>query len=147
MPTLRKDRLLKLAEFLDTLKPEKFNFNDIVSESKDSCGTVCCAVGWCPTVFPRSWAWFNYGMLSDRMSVTLKTNLKNADSDTDHLVLDWAKCAAEFFGMTLMEAHMLFIPERRRPWASGSKLSYKTKPKTVARSIRSFIDWQENKSN
>jgi hypothetical protein len=47
-------RLEKLADFLDKLPREKFNFADLVSEiDKKGCGTVCCAIGWTPKVLPH----------------------------------------------------------------------------------------------
>lgn len=50
-------RLLKLADFLDTLEPEKFNINSFVATMDRGCGSVCCALGWCPKVFPDDWVW------------------------------------------------------------------------------------------
>ena len=48
---LRKGRLWKLIRFLQTLPPEKFNFGSTIK--KGSCGTVGCAIGWTPAVFPK----------------------------------------------------------------------------------------------
>lgn len=53
-----RDRMNKLADFLSTLPRRKFRMEDWVSEADDhKCGTVCCAVGWAPAVFPRHWKW------------------------------------------------------------------------------------------
>lgn len=53
-------RLLKLASFLQKLKPEKFDIDRVVEEwdEKKHCGTVCCAAGWTPAVFPRLVEWY-----------------------------------------------------------------------------------------
>lgn len=65
-------RLLTLAYFLRNLPPEKVkmaswvSLRDVPKAFKEdvrilledlSCGTAACAIGWCPTVFPRSWVW------------------------------------------------------------------------------------------
>ena len=50
-----------LADFLDTLPEEQFEFDAVVSEwdrTKDKpCGSVCCAIGWAPMVFPELIKW------------------------------------------------------------------------------------------
>jgi hypothetical protein len=45
------DRLQKLADFLKELPEEKFDYSALRNESE--CGTIACAVGWCPEVFPE----------------------------------------------------------------------------------------------
>ncbi len=61
-------RLLKLADFLDKLPRAKFDFGVIAMQDgkpmlealkagKERCGTVACAIGWMPAVFPRSLRW------------------------------------------------------------------------------------------
>lgn len=47
------DRREQLAKFLDALDPSKFNISSWVDPNR--CGTAVCALGWCPTVFPKSW--------------------------------------------------------------------------------------------
>lgn len=52
---MNKKRLLKLADFLDTLKPKNFDVSEWArqgtvwirgDEVKPDCGTVACAAGW-----------------------------------------------------------------------------------------------------
>lgn len=43
-------RRAKLAAFIRRLPPEKFT-------DTYECGTAHCALGWCPTVFPKAWEW------------------------------------------------------------------------------------------
>ena len=71
---MRADRLLKLADFLDTVDEKKFNYcvwgqidamgefepvegTSITTEEllKVNCNTSACALGWCPTVWPEEW--------------------------------------------------------------------------------------------
>lgn len=44
-------RLLTWADFLDNLHHRKFSLELWANE----CGTVACAAGWLPTIFPRHW--------------------------------------------------------------------------------------------
>lgn len=63
MKYFHKQRLLKLADFIENLPKKKFNLNVIAKgkleefnkavNKKMSCGTVACAMGWMPCVFPR----------------------------------------------------------------------------------------------
>jgi hypothetical protein len=48
------EKLTRWADFLEKLPPEKFNINNWVSKHENGCGTVCCAAGWLPVVFPAS---------------------------------------------------------------------------------------------
>lgn len=53
---MQKQRLLKLASFLKTLTPERFDIRHWQSRDfdKDNCNTAACAWGWCPVVFPEA---------------------------------------------------------------------------------------------
>jgi hypothetical protein len=58
MNAIHKERLLKLAAFLRTVPPEKFDLSSFISdihydEQGPACGTTACAIGWCPVVFPN----------------------------------------------------------------------------------------------
>lgn len=48
---MNKERLLKLAEFLDAVPKEQFNLGQWTSDgSVGSCGTTACACGWATTI-------------------------------------------------------------------------------------------------
>ena len=51
MTQKQANRLVTLIEFLKTLERKKFNF-EILREDQD-CGTIGCAIGWCPEIFPK----------------------------------------------------------------------------------------------
>lgn len=57
-------RLTKLANFLEKLEPEKFDYGHFVREHADNCGTVCCAAGWLPKVDPENWEWYKPSLKS-----------------------------------------------------------------------------------
>jgi hypothetical protein len=51
------EKLLKLCDFLDSLKDEQFDFSSWTSaRDEHDCGTVCCAAGWIPAAFPEEYA-------------------------------------------------------------------------------------------
>lgn len=61
MNSVQANRLVKLAQFLQALKPSDWDYGVIRSgkgkvvveeQVKVSCGTVACGLGWCPNVFP-----------------------------------------------------------------------------------------------
>ena len=132
MKAFHKNRLLKLADFLDNLPRKQFNFGDVVEkfDEKKNCGTICCAVGWCPTVFPRQWNWITeYGDFYVRTKGS-KTG-------------DWTKDAEEFFGIGYADVTNLFFPNSEIPWARNTRLRNNATPKQVAKSIRQFLTWKE----
>lgn len=50
MNKIQRKRFLRLADYLQRLPARKFNFS-IFAQQK-TCGTVGCAMGWTPAVFP-----------------------------------------------------------------------------------------------
>lgn len=78
---MHKQRLLKLAQHLETgkLGHEEFNFmvyNSFRNESDrgQTCGYAGCAIGECPIVFPDEWefSWSGRPMLKTYSSVGLE---------------------------------------------------------------------------
>lgn len=116
MEKIYKDRFYELAVFLEDLKPSKFDYRRIVSRwNKDTtCGTVCCAIGWLPVVFPKKFSW-------------------------DMSVLRIAQPLLEFFGISRKEAEALFLPNNQEAIGEAD-LSGNASPKEVASLIRSFVE-------
>ena len=46
--------LNKLVFGLRSLRESEFDYSEYVSETKNECGTVCCAFGWMPKFVPES---------------------------------------------------------------------------------------------
>ena len=59
MNKIERKRLEKLIGFLKNLNRKKFYFNNVVDtwDEKGECGSICCAIGWTPVIFPRSIKW------------------------------------------------------------------------------------------
>lgn len=129
---MNKKRLLKLAAFLRTLKPKQFDFGEWVSEARfeekqaTKCGTTCCAIGWCPSVFPRSWRW-NVGRWGRLLPELKDASIGTASQD-----------GQAFFGIDAGEFDYLFVPGDLTIDA-GLSLGFGATAKQVARRIERFV--------
>ena len=94
MKHFHKNRLLKLADFLDTLPRKQFDLTLVLEERP--CGTVGCAMGWTPTVFPRL--------------VSVDRKQSYCDIRTDK-AKGFGSVAKEIFGLTVSEITGLFCPD------------------------------------
>lgn len=148
MNAVGKKRLLKLADFLDKLPPEKFDFSEIAVQKgkpmrealkagRTRCGTVGCAIGWMPAAFPRSLRWDETRGWATRTfpDVCLINEPTRVDFDA----------AVTFFGITSADAYWLFQPGGWRGlYASEHNgLHNDATPKQVAKHIRKFVREQE----
>ena len=123
MKAFHKKRLAKLADHLSSgkLGHDVFDYNTwglFESSGKQnkqykvSCKTSGCALGECPTIFPRHWkyrdldlAYFTKQLAEDKeveIEPGLRTNIGYADPLHD---------AQEFFGISSDLAEFLFIAE------------------------------------
>jgi hypothetical protein len=114
-----KARLLKLADFLQTVKPSRFDMGSWVGEDWKgdltlSCGTSACALGWATTIpsFRRLGlylkrtgpdAWWPGG------------NIALRDPRTGRTTCDGEKVAAKVFGLDRYEVWDLFMGEQMTP--------------------------------
>jgi dihydrodipicolinate synthase/N-acetylneuraminate lyase len=117
MKTFDADGLLALANLLDELPPERFDFNTFAGEDWQgdpdlSCGTTACSLGWATTM-PK---------FKDQ-GLRLQRSKHHWVDDDEHLgaaevvlvrpdepTVEGAKAAMEVFGLTLNEAYHLFFP-------------------------------------
>lgn len=153
MNATQRKRLLKLADFLDQLPPQKFDFDSIAVEGekphkealkarKESCGTTACAIGWMPAVFPRLTRWVR--TIAPWDTVTIHIAPKGRSKMRDFQV------AEDVFGLTEQEAEWLFMPDAvvnngLEWWDKGyaeaiSPCDSGATAKEVARHIRKFVE-------
>lgn len=136
MKAVHSKRLEKLAEFLDTLPRQKFNFEEFVREEGKpmaealkagtySCGTAACALGWTPAVFPRLVRWVK--------DATGRTRI----ADVAGGQLTERALGQELFGLSESETVTLFYPKTH--WVLPGVLPPSATPKQVARHIRRFL--------
>jgi hypothetical protein len=135
--------LLKLAAFLEKLPRRKFDFDSVVrswARGKKACGSVCCAMGWCPAVFPKRVSWDSS---PDAISY-LKLDGMPTEYDT----------AAELlFSIPYEDACALFTGAWALAWLNGVALNdsrawgfertWRDTPKNVAASIRAYVKWKK----
>lgn len=143
---MNAERLLLTASFLDTLPPEKFNFNVVAREEGKPmlealaagpvyCGTVGCALGWTPKLFPELVIWARQtGQTSDpaMLAVTLRSQPRTPVWGYD--CWDVTKeTAMSLFDLSERDVYFLFHPDE-------SGLGDSATPSDVANHIRQFVE-------
>lgn len=129
-------RLLKLADFLEKkVVDSNFGLMVIVSgdprklkngiESRHKCGTIACAMGYCPLVFPRLLKYKNNDVV---------LNTKESDFYGDY---NWG-AIKQIFNLTEEESEYLFMPNLREGYITR---------KHVIKRIRNFVREKENAKN
>lgn len=146
MKKVHKDRLLKLADFLEKLPRKKFDY-DVVTRGEDiprkelDCGTVGCAIGWCPVVFPIQLKYRRRERFELGPMIYNKEGLNFGFRESKP-----TPPVREFFGVSLEESQALFNPYRQEArYALGMRaVNEKSTPKAVAKNIRLFVKHKEN---
>jgi hypothetical protein len=124
-------RLLKLATFLKTVPPHRFNYahwagNDWKGDPNLTCGTTACALGWA-TAMP----------FFRRLGLHLKRDVFGTRPYVSVGEWDEEDAAGIIFGLTGEESRFLFFPGefydgRYAPAVDAT-------PKMVARHIEEFV--------
>ncbi len=126
LPEEGKARLKTLIAVLNELDPDKFFFAETVKEHDGQCGTVCCAIGWTPALFPdlAQWGGCTQGCyVGDEAYNTL---------------------AARLFGMSSNIARGIFVPEGQQEVHDDLELLYDdSTPKEVAAMLTHYIELTE----
>lgn len=135
---MNKDRLLKLVDFLNNLDEDKFDFEEIVGDYNNelNCGTLCCAIGWLPRVFPNLVEWSNDA--SDRLRC-VEEEIEEGFQDV----------AENVFDLCPHEVSYLFVPNTNQAQRASEIPGFKllggeATPKEVARNIVVFIKYKES---
>lgn len=133
----RADRLLKLAAHLENGRPgghKKFDFSKwhVNHGDENHCGTLGCAIGEMPVVFPKL---ARFGTIGHWLSGTIgavKGRVKKR--------LSGFELASDVFGVAVKDCHLLFNPGGQRWWVpKQTSLSNRATAKQVARSIRLYV--------
>lgn len=136
-------RMLKLADFLDELPRQKFDFRVIFTQGTKPplealragahrCGTVGCAIGWMPAVFPRDVKWSSWADRDVAQGVCLRSAAQEIDFEA----------AAVFFGLDIKESEYLFSPNgsmMKSDEIIEHRIGGAATPKQVAAHIRRFV--------
>ena len=130
--TIRFDRLKELAGHLETgqLAHERFDFSCYNANEDGSdleigaCGTLGCAIGEFPAIWPEEFSWHGGGIASAKMKIW------NG--------LDLAVC---WLGIYLDAVEHLFFPLEQEPSLyGGRRLGPDATRHEVAANIRAFIE-------
>lgn len=126
---IRFDKLQKLADFLDQLRHDEFNFGEVVAKFDiDGCGTVCCAIGWTPILFPDEVEW------DECANSVSMIGVRGGDG--------YVMAAEKLFNMPRQDARGLFSPNEQHlihGWGDFPNCHDKSTPEEVAAAIRHYI--------
>jgi len=127
----RINRLQKLHDFLVQLPPKKFAIKEWVTRfnQKNECGTVCCAIGWMPTVDKRNWEW-------DNITETPKLKGKGFNWTATHGNL--------YFGIGDTLFNHIFLRGRQIEHIKHVNLFTTSSPKKVAKNMALVIEALKN---
>lgn len=140
MEEIYKQRLLKLADFLDKLPPKRFNFSSWVGHSWEgkadlSCGTNACAMGWATTI--NEFRELGLRLIDSDSEPSFPAIVKNnrpAYLYDSHL--DPELAAKEIFGLSSKDFIYLFIPSRD----ARDRLRGNASAKDVSNRIREYVN-------
>ena len=133
---MNRERLLRLAEKLDTVPSSMFDLSTVVHcdyqehgqdvynifKNEKHCGAAACAMGWCPVVFPEI------------LKYTRTGSIEWIDPDKYYRGYDMTAC--ELFDIPMDIANYLFSPGEYDDSEMHS-------PQIVAQRIREVVDEQE----
>ncbi len=122
---MRADRLLRLAEFLEALPPEAFDYSDVFASDDwgvRKCGTTACAMGWATTI-PE----FKKAGLKRRPCGSSKVCMVKFGDRFGSF-----EACASFFEISEDDSYYLFDP-------GDSKLGDKATATQVAAHIREYV--------
>lgn len=140
--TVGRNRLLKLAQLLEKLPINRFNYaewvgSDWQGKSDLSCGTTGCALGWATTIPSLRRAGLRLIPFDDRKGgwvALIYGGIRIANSEG---------AAEKVFGISYEEAKYLFNGDMSAPYEMRSQLAgspnWDAKPAEVAKHIRRFV--------
>lgn len=165
-----KSRLLRLADFLDTLDPARFNFDRWVGpdwQGRDdlSCGTTACGLGWATTIpefrelglrMMRNPRYVNYGFVG-----VTDSEVRGDEGNPNWLHV--TEATRRIFGLDEEQTTHLFTPceidicgcsepycvvcecvEEDRENRNDYRLPKDAHPKMLARHIREFVNGEHD---
>lgn len=131
--SIQNRRLKKLIAFLEKLPRKQFNFRRELTEAKKNghvCASVGCAIGWTPSVFPRTVKWCWNG---DRNYDGTPCHVRFEIGELKQLA--YRELAEQLFGIPM--SHDIF--QVRGQIAGLKKLGADATPKAVAKMLRKYM--------
>lgn len=133
-------RLLVLADFLDTLPPERFDYNrwvgcDWAGRPDLSCGTTACALGWA-CAMPEFQA-LGVKMVKSEEETYVLTPFFEINGVKQSYGYGPDNTSQYLFGLSYRDHEYLFTPAE--PDEDGNGGEYEAVPQHVANKIRTFV--------
>jgi hypothetical protein len=130
-----RKRMLKMADFLDKLPSEKFDFTIAYGKETPSlikgCGSAGCIIGWTPRVFPRL---VKYNPIATWQLHRVDPYFKIGDESK----LTYPEVGEAVFGLSIDDAYKLFTPGIQC-CLDLKDLGYNATPKQAAKLLRSYV--------
>lgn len=126
LPKTGERRLLKLIAFLEKLPPRKFDFGD-VRKYQAGCGTVGCAMGHTPEVFPKLVKATDEGI-----------SLRKPEKDYEDF--HYRYIAMALFGIPEKHSWMFSPGEQWEAHASLPTCRENATPKQVAKMLKRYLE-------
>lgn len=142
MNTVERARLEQLIQFLEQLDPARFDFQRVVKEKDENgCGTVCCAMGWTPALFPELIGWYT----AKKALPGLGENPYQSFLAVENRPFTYAGAAERLFGIPCYTAHCLFMPGGQKyVHRSLPDLNRYASPQVVAQMLKEFLKLLDN---
>jgi hypothetical protein len=129
--TVRYGRLWKLARYMEKMSIHEFHFGTILSAVNKTklnpCGTLACAMGLCPIVFPK----LIQAIRHERVIIWKYKGKRIGEISAASII------TSDIFGL---RESSLFLPGIPSP-ADWSILLPSASPREVAERIRTFVAW------
>lgn len=129
-------RLTRLANYIDNLDKTQFYFGAFIEkfDENNSCGTMCCAAGWLPILYPNAFKW-QYNKLSG-------TTFLGFNPAENEWFLVLYTPLVKFFGISVELTEHLFYPGRQTlAWTKDNQnFSAKITNKEWAEECRRIIE-------
>jgi len=147
-----RSRLYVLADFLDRLTLAQFDFDHIIFDANcplkyPGCGTIGCAIGWTPHVFPDlvKYGWSGDGniRIQKNASKMSRVTVMSRDTRIGERRPSYTEIASDIFDIPRYHARVLFAPRRDDPDIPPlvSSLGGNATPQQVASRIRDYANW------
>lgn len=132
---MEAEKLMKLARHLVTVPASRFNFRVIVSGTviptvEDNCGTMACALGNLPFVFPER---FDY-----RMNKYGRVGVYDKEQDLELEYITYVEPVCSFFDLSANEVLGLFSAYEQA-YIGLMELTDAATPLEVAKNIASYV--------
>lgn len=145
MNLAQANRLVTLANFLESLPETQWDYSLIREfkfgekeldlnkrKVKVTCNTVACAIGWCPTIFPKQFKAELRTEINTSGENSLNVFLCHNNTDVN-VQLNNGNIVGNFFGLSASDYYKLFLGSDSEKTYGNYELEFVTKKQVVER--------------